>query len=222
VTFLDHAGLTLDNSRVENAIRPFVVGRKNWLFHGNENRRGGLLPGLHSDRDRQAQWPGTPCLPDGGPSRASPRRNIWRVGVAPSLGYDAREELTVRGLHHHPPHRNREEFPRPGPRFPGPPDRHTTHYFNVRKLFPTLRRLHIEGRYKRFIDRLAKTPVLILDDFGLEVLEPEDRLAVLEIIEDPAGKMATIIASQFPVSLWQKRIGAPRCRCRLRPAYLPG
>jgi transposase len=30
--FLSHAQLSLDNNRCENAIRPFVIGRKNWLF----------------------------------------------------------------------------------------------------------------------------------------------------------------------------------------------
>lgn len=30
--YLDHPLLTPDNNAVENAIRPFVVGRKNWLF----------------------------------------------------------------------------------------------------------------------------------------------------------------------------------------------
>jgi transposase len=30
--FLDHPEAPLDNNRCENAIRPFVVGRKNWLF----------------------------------------------------------------------------------------------------------------------------------------------------------------------------------------------
>lgn len=30
--YLDHERLTPDNNLVENAIRPFVVGRKNWLF----------------------------------------------------------------------------------------------------------------------------------------------------------------------------------------------
>jgi transposase len=30
--FLDHGLLPLDNNRCENAIRPFVIGRKNWLF----------------------------------------------------------------------------------------------------------------------------------------------------------------------------------------------
>jgi len=30
--FLEHGHLPLDNNRAENAIRPFVIGRKNWLF----------------------------------------------------------------------------------------------------------------------------------------------------------------------------------------------
>ena len=32
VVFLDRAEVPLDNNRCENAIRPFVIGRKNWLF----------------------------------------------------------------------------------------------------------------------------------------------------------------------------------------------
>jgi hypothetical protein len=32
IRYLDHAYLTPDNNIAENAIRPFVVGRKNWLF----------------------------------------------------------------------------------------------------------------------------------------------------------------------------------------------
>ncbi|EMP04329.1 IS66 family element, transposase domain protein [Leptospira santarosai str. HAI1380] len=32
--FLDHPELQLDTNLVENDIRPFVIGRKNWLFSG--------------------------------------------------------------------------------------------------------------------------------------------------------------------------------------------
>ncbi len=32
IVFLDHGDVPLDTNRVENAIRPFVIGRKNWLF----------------------------------------------------------------------------------------------------------------------------------------------------------------------------------------------
>ena len=30
--FIDHGEIEISNSQVENAIRPIVVGRKNWLF----------------------------------------------------------------------------------------------------------------------------------------------------------------------------------------------
>jgi transposase len=33
--YLDCAYLTPDTNRAENAIRPFVIGRKNWLFSGS-------------------------------------------------------------------------------------------------------------------------------------------------------------------------------------------
>lgn len=32
ITFLKHGDVPLDNNRCENAIRPFVIGRKGWLF----------------------------------------------------------------------------------------------------------------------------------------------------------------------------------------------
>ena len=36
ICYLDYAFMTPDNNLIENAIRPFVIGRKNWLFLGNE------------------------------------------------------------------------------------------------------------------------------------------------------------------------------------------
>lgn len=33
--YLEHPELTPDNNGAENAIRPFVIGRKNWLFSGS-------------------------------------------------------------------------------------------------------------------------------------------------------------------------------------------
>jgi transposase len=35
VRYLDRAEITPDNNACENAIRPFVLGRKNWLFSGS-------------------------------------------------------------------------------------------------------------------------------------------------------------------------------------------
>ncbi len=47
IRFVEHPLLTPDTNRVENAIRPFVVGRKNWLFSGSP-RGAHASAGLYS------------------------------------------------------------------------------------------------------------------------------------------------------------------------------
>ena len=37
LVYLDHPFVTPDNNMAENAIRPFVIGRKNWIFSGTPN-----------------------------------------------------------------------------------------------------------------------------------------------------------------------------------------
>lgn len=37
IRYVEHGQITPDNNAAENAIRPFVVGRKNWLFAGHPN-----------------------------------------------------------------------------------------------------------------------------------------------------------------------------------------
>jgi len=43
--YLDDGRLEIDNNRAERSIKPFVIGRKNWLFHGNDKgaRAGATL-----------------------------------------------------------------------------------------------------------------------------------------------------------------------------------
>lgn len=36
INYLIDGRLEIDNNRAERAIKPFVIGRKNWLFHGND------------------------------------------------------------------------------------------------------------------------------------------------------------------------------------------
>lgn len=84
-----------------------------------------------------------------------------------------------------------------------------TLYFNCSKLFPALREKREQGGYQRFVGRIARTPLLILDDFGLVTLDTQDRLSLLEIVEDRLGKNATIIATQIPVAQWFDVIGDP-------------
>ena len=85
----------------------------------------------------------------------------------------------------------------------------TTGYYNCTKLFPMLKEKRLAGTYGMFITRLSKMHLLILDDFGLMRLDSQDRLSLLEIVEDRYGKAALILSSQLPVSEWHSVIGDP-------------
>jgi len=80
-------------------------------------------------------------------------------------------------------------------------------YFNVQKLMLKTKMARLEGSITQLFDKLAKTDVVIMDDFGLTYLEQQQRMDLLEIIEDRHGKKPVIIASQLPVANWYDVIG---------------
>ena len=77
-------------------------------------------------------------------------------------------------------------------------------YYNASKLFSLLKMSKADGSYLKYINRIEKQDLLILDDFGLHPLDEENKLALLEIIEDRHGKRSTIITSQIPVKKWHE------------------
>lgn len=83
----------------------------------------------------------------------------------------------------------------------------STAYFNMQKLTKQLKIARLEGSIISFFLKLAKTQLLILDDFGLTHLEKQQQLDLMEIMEDRHTKHATIIASQLPVASWFEIIG---------------
>ncbi len=84
-----------------------------------------------------------------------------------------------------------------------------TLYFNTQKLFSSLKLARADGSYINQVQKIEKTDLFILDDFGLEKLDTASRLTLLEILEDRHGLSSTIITSQFPVSAWHDIIGDP-------------
>lgn len=80
-------------------------------------------------------------------------------------------------------------------------------YFNTQKLFGKLKMSKADGSYIREIDRIEKHDLLILDDFGLQEMDHQNRMAFLEIIEDRFDLKSTIIGSQLPVGKWYDVIG---------------
>ncbi len=64
-------------------------------------------------------------------------------------------------------------------------------YYNSAKLFAQLKMSRADGSYVKLINRLEKQDLLILDDFGLHPLDEENRLMLLEVIEDRHGRRST-------------------------------
>lgn len=75
------------------------------------------------------------------------------------------------------------------------------------RLFPTLRMARTDGSYFDQIKRFAKTGLLIIDDFGLTPLNSDDRLSLLELLDDRYNKTGTIITGQVPIDAWHAIIG---------------
>ena len=80
-------------------------------------------------------------------------------------------------------------------------------YFNTQKLLLKTKMARLEGTIYKFFEKLAKTNLLIFDDFGLTHLEKQQQIDFMEMIEDRHGKASTIIASQLPVASWYDVIG---------------
>ncbi|WP_198541070.1 ATP-binding protein, partial [Mesorhizobium sp. LCM 4577] len=61
----------------------------------------------------------------------------------------------------------------------------------------------------RILKSLARTDLLILDDWGPEKLNDDQRRDLLEIIEDRYERRSTIVTSQVPVDRWWEIIANP-------------
>jgi DNA replication protein DnaC len=66
-----------------------------------------------------------------------------------------------------------------------------------------------DGRYVKRMTALAKTDVLMLDDWGLAPLSDDNRRDFLELLEDRHDCRATIVTSQLPVEHWHEAIEEP-------------
>lgn len=82
-------------------------------------------------------------------------------------------------------------------------------YYNIAKLFTKLKMLKADATDIKEKEKIEKHDLLILDDFGLQRLDTENRLNLMEIIEDRHGRKSTIITSQLPVNQWHEVIAEP-------------
>lgn len=82
-------------------------------------------------------------------------------------------------------------------------------YVRVPRLLGDLASARGDGRHPKLLASLARTRVLVLDDWGLGSLSDFGRHDLLEILEDRYECRSTIVTSQLPVGKWHDALGDP-------------
>lgn len=84
-----------------------------------------------------------------------------------------------------------------------------TLYFNMNRFCEQITIAKADGTTIKWLDRIRRAKLLILDDFGLQPLTNPVKLLLLQILEDRYERAATIISSQLPVSKWHEYLDEP-------------
>ena len=82
-------------------------------------------------------------------------------------------------------------------------------YVNMNRFIEKITLARAEGTFLKLLNQVEKVHLLIIDDFGLQPLQADIRLALLQILEERYNRKATIIAAQLPVPKWYEYIGDP-------------
>lgn len=84
-----------------------------------------------------------------------------------------------------------------------------TLYFNMNRFTEQIALAKADGSLIKWMDRIKRTKLIILDDFGLQPITHQVKLILLQILEDRYEKAATIISSQLPVAKWHEYFDEP-------------
>lgn len=84
---------------------------------------------------------------------------------------------------------------------------HSVYYFRLKELLEKLFMAQADGTYRKQINKLKSCDLLILDDWGLEPLNAQQRSDLLELIDARYDLKSTLITSQLPITHWYEMIG---------------
>lgn len=84
-----------------------------------------------------------------------------------------------------------------------------TLYHPMSRFIELIATSRLDGSYTKLLNTIAKTPLLILDDFGLQPIDINMRLTLLQILEDRYKKYPVMITSQLPFAQWHEYINEP-------------
>jgi DNA replication protein DnaC len=82
-------------------------------------------------------------------------------------------------------------------------------YVRAPRLFEELNLCHADGSFRTRLAAIAKTSLLVVDDFAISPIGPRERNDLLELLDDRVGARATLLTSQLPIDQWHEYIGDP-------------
>ena len=88
-------------------------------------------------------------------------------------------------------------------------NQYRTLYFNMNRFTEQIALAQTEGSTIKWLDRLRKAKLIILDDFGLQAITHSVKLLLLQVLEDRYEKASIIICSQLPVGKWHQYFDEP-------------
>lgn len=81
--------------------------------------------------------------------------------------------------------------------------------FRASVLFQALAVARADGSLQELFKKIARSDVLVVDDWAMHPMSETERRDFLEICEDRYEKRSTILTSQFALAHWHKQIGDP-------------
>jgi DNA replication protein DnaC len=87
--------------------------------------------------------------------------------------------------------------------------KHSVRYLRMPRLNDELALVRAQGKLSVWLKQMSKIPLLILDDFGLIAMAPNDQPLLLELIEDRYQRGSLIVTSQLPIKLWHGQFTDP-------------
>lgn len=75
-------------------------------------------------------------------------------------------------------------------------------YLNMNSFVDEIAQARLDGTYRKLIAKLNRNDLVVLDDFGLQPMNPDTRLALFQLLEERYGEKSVIIASQLPLDKW--------------------
>jgi len=82
-------------------------------------------------------------------------------------------------------------------------------YARMSRLLAQLSAAKAEGTFVKRLSALARTDLLVLDDWGITPLSAENRRDLLEVLDDRYELRSTLVTSQLPLEHWHEALGDP-------------